>query len=83
MSYFYICLFKTQNYMKEITLRVPDSKYPFFMELVHNLGFVKSQDDGDTKEEIIANLKQGFREMKLYKEGKLKGTPLNDLLDEL
>ena len=53
------------------------------MELVHNLGFVKPYDDGDTKEEIIANLKQGFREMELYKEGKLEGTPLKDLLNEL
>ena len=69
--------------MKEVTLRIPDHKYSFFMELVHNLGFVKPEDDGDTKEEIIANLKQGFREMELYKEGKLQGTPLKDLLNEL
>ena len=53
------------------------------MELIQNLGFVKPEEDGDTKEEIIANLKQGFREMELYKEGKLQGTPLKDLLDEL
>lgn len=69
--------------MKEVTLRIPDNKYQFFMELVSNLGFEKTEDDGDTKEEIIANLKQGFKEMKLYKAGKLKGTPLNDFLNEL
>lgn len=25
--------------MKEVTLKIPDSKYKFFMELVKNLGF--------------------------------------------
>jgi len=69
--------------MKEVTLRIPDNKYQFFMELVRNLGFEKTEDDGDTREEIIANLKQGFNEMRLYKDGKLKGTPLKDFLDEL
>ena len=33
------------------------------MELIQNLGFVKPDDNGDTKEEIVANLKQGFGEM--------------------
>lgn len=69
--------------MKEVTLKIPDNKYQFFMELVDNLGFEKMEDDGDSKEEIIANLKQGFKEMKLHKAGKLSGTPLNEFLDEL
>jgi hypothetical protein len=69
--------------MKQVTLKIPDSKYAFFLELVDNLGFVQLEEKGDSKEEIIANLKEGFKEMKLYKEGKLKGTPLKDFLDEL
>lgn len=68
---------------KEITLKIPENKYRFFMELVHSLEFVKVEDHGDSKEEVISNLKQGFEEMKLYKEGKLKGTPLKDFLNEL
>lgn len=46
------------------------------MELVKNFDFVQVDPDGDSKEEIMDNLKQGFKEMKLYKEGKKKGTPL-------
>jgi len=53
------------------------------MELIKNLDFVQIEEGGDSKEEIIANLRQGFKEMKLYKDGKLKGTPLNDFLNEL
>jgi len=30
--------------MKEVTLKIPDSKFNFFMELVKNLGFVKTND---------------------------------------
>lgn len=71
--------------MKEITLKIPDNKYNFFMSLMKNLGFVKVEvvDDGDSKEEVIKNIKQGFEEMKLIKDGKSKGTPLKDFLDEL
>jgi predicted RNase H-like HicB family nuclease len=53
------------------------------MELVKSLDFVQVDSDGDSKEEIIDNLKQGFQEMKMYKEGKMKGTSLNDFLNEL
>lgn len=70
-------------HMKEITLKIPDKKFSFFMELVKSLGFVEIEEKGDSREEVIANLKEGFKEMKLYKEGKMKGTPLKDFLDEL
>jgi|GEM_PF-2715667 len=32
---------------------------------------------------IVANVRQGFREMKLVKEGKLKAEPIETLLNEL
>ncbi len=56
------------------------------MELVKNLGFAKEvelEGDEPTKEEIINNLKRGFEEMRLIKDGKLKTTPLKDFLNEL
>lgn len=28
--------------MKQVTLNIPDSKFQFFMELVKNLGFIKT-----------------------------------------
>lgn len=71
--------------MKEVILKVPDKEYRFFMKLIKTLGFVKVEKtgEGDSKEDIIKNLKQGFEEMKLFKEGKKQGTPLKDFLDEL
>lgn len=69
--------------MKEVTIKIPENKYTFFMELVKSLGFVQVEEEEDTKEEVIANLRQGFKEMELIKQGKLKGTPFNDFLDEL
>ena len=32
---------------------------------------------------VVANVRQGFRELKLVREGKLQTRPLSDLLDEL
>lgn len=71
--------------MKEVTLRIPDKEYSFFMKLVKNLGFVsiEKEDKGDSKEEIIQNLKSGLEEMKQYKAGQKQATSLNDFLDEL
>lgn len=70
--------------MKQVVLQVEDVKYQFFMELMSSLDFVQvKEDEGDTKEEIIVNLEKGFQEMKLYQEGKVKGTPLTDFLREL
>lgn len=71
--------------MKEITLKIPEKEYKFFMKLIKSLGFVKIEeiDRGDSKKDIINNLEQGFKEMKMVKEGKLKTTPAKDFLNEL
>jgi hypothetical protein len=70
--------------MKKVTLTIQDTKFQFFMELIKNLDFVKvEEDEGDSKEEIIANLKQGFKELNLYKQGKLQTTPAKEFLNEL
>lgn len=70
--------------MKQVVLNIKKGKYRFFMELVKSLDFVQVDEDaGDSKEEITANLTQAFKELKLYKEGKLKGVPAKKLLDEL
>lgn len=70
--------------MKQVVLNIKEDKYKFFMELVKSFDFVQvDENTGDSKEEIIANLTQAFKELKLYKEGKLKGTPAKKLLDEL
>ena len=70
--------------MKQITLNVNDTKFPFFMELISNLDFIKIEEQqGDTKDAIVKNLKQGIKEIKLIQKGKLNGRPAKELLSEL
>lgn len=70
--------------MKQITINIPDNKYSFFIELVKNLGLEKVKEEPvGTSEKVLKDIEQGFREVKLIQEGKMKGTPLKDFLDEL
>ena len=41
------------------------------------------EEDGDSKEYILAGLAEACREMKLSRQGKLKGRPARELLNEL
>jgi len=41
------------------------------------------EEPEQTDEEILNNIRQAVEEMKLIKAGKLKGRPLQELLDEL
>lgn len=60
--------------MKEVTLHIPDSNYPFFMELAKNLHFIKKIEVADepTKEQILQNIKVGLQEVKSFKKESLK-----------
>ncbi len=74
--------------MKQLTLNVPDKNYPFFMELVKQLDFIKVSEPGKKKaikekQALQKNIEQGLKEVALAKKGKLKATSLNDFLNEL
>lgn len=69
--------------MQEVRLKIADSKFQFFMELIKNLDFVQIDNDGDSKISILSNIKKGLEEVKLAKQGKLKTTPAKDFLNEL
>lgn len=71
--------------MRQVTIYTTDKDYKHFVQLAKNLAYVKKieTDDEPTKEEIIENLKKGFEEMRLFKEGKLKTTSAKELLNEL
>ena len=79
----------TINSMKNrqrVVLTVLPHKYDFLMELLQNFDFVHVEHDildGDTREEIMDNLKQAAKELKLIREGKLEGRPAYELLNEL
>lgn len=75
--------------MERVVLNIPNS------DLKEKLLWLldKFKDDGleiedeiyepTTKEEILADIKEGLREVKLMREGKLRGKPIEELLDEL
>ena len=67
----------------KILLDIKDSKATFIMELLSNFKFVKVKTLTPYKAEVLEGLKVAVEEMKLIKEGKLKGIPAKDLLDEL
>ena len=37
----------------------------------------------DTDEQVIANIREGVRQMRLVEQGKMKATPIKDFLKEL
>jgi hypothetical protein len=71
--------------MKQITLSISDTKFPFFMELINNLDFVKiEENEGDSKIEIVKNITIGIKEIKDIQEGKItNATSLKEFLNEL
>jgi len=79
-----LTLDKPKSRQRQIILNVPSRKYNFFMELLKNFNFVQiEENDGDSREEIIANLKEAAKSLKLIKEGKLIGRPAEELFNEL
>lgn len=69
--------------MKQVVLNVKEGKYEFFIELVKSLDFLQLNNEGDSKEAILKNIKQGLEEVKLAKQGKLKTSSAKDFLNEL
>jgi hypothetical protein len=72
--------------MAILTLEIQDKKIQFFKDLISNLRFVKIMEvefAEDTDEEVIANITQGVKELRLIEQGKIKATPFGDFLKEL
>jgi hypothetical protein len=77
--------------MKQITIKVPENKFSFFMKLMQSLNFVKVVEPAPSLEDQLTpgqmetwkNIKQGFIELKLSEEGKLTFRPIEELINEL
>ncbi|MCG3166550.1 MAG: hypothetical protein POELPBGB_02330 [Bacteroidia bacterium] len=67
----------------KVLLEIKDSKAEFVMELLNSLSFVKAKPVDETKKQILDDLKEAVHNVNLVKQGKLKGKPLKELLDEL
>lgn len=71
--------------MNTIVIEHVDNKtVTLLIELIKKLGLtVKTQKETGPKTATLDTIKQGFEEMKLIKQGKLKTTSLNNFLNEL
>lgn len=67
----------------KILLEVKDDKASFMMEVLKNFKDVKARPLTSYKAEVLEGLKQAVEEVQLIKQGKLKGIPAKDILDEL
>jgi hypothetical protein len=72
--------------MKQVVLNVPDNKYPFFMELVKSLGFIKVPDDRELSKEhqaFVEGTKKSLEQVEQHLRGEIKLKTADQLLDEL
>lgn len=67
----------------KIVVEVKPSKVEFLLELLRNLPFVKDVKVSDEKQEVLDSVRAAVDEMNQAKAGKLKGRPVQKLLDEL
>ena len=72
--------------MKQIVLNIPDNKYPFFMELVKSLSFVKVPDEPKLtrkQKEFVEGTKNSLEQVEKHLKGEIKLKSADQLLDEL
>ncbi len=71
----------------KVTLEIQDSKASAFLNFVKSLDFIRIQSKDDykepTKQEILDSIKEGMKEIQLYKEGKIELESAKDFLNEL
>lgn len=72
--------------MKQVILNIPDNKYPFFMELVNSLGFVKVPEEvklTENQHEFVEGTKKSLEEVERHLKGEIKLKTADQLFNEL
>ncbi|MFO7668977.1 MAG: hypothetical protein R6W31_04900 [Bacteroidales bacterium] len=72
--------------MKQVVLNIPDNKYPFFMELVKSLGFVKVSSEpklSKKQQKFVDDTKKSLEQVEQHLKGDIKLKSADRLLDEL
>jgi hypothetical protein len=67
----------------KVILDIKDERAPFILEVLKNFKDVKAKPLTSYKADVLEGLKEAVEEVKLIKQGRLKGIPAKDLLDEL
>jgi hypothetical protein len=66
-----------------VLLDIKDSKALHLLEVLKSLPYVKTKTLSDEKALLMEEIKEAVEELKLVRQGKLKGIPAKQLLDEL
>lgn len=74
--------------MKQVTLHIPNNKYPQFIEFAKTINYIKFVQEDEpykpyTKKEVLDGIETAVRELNLVKKGKLKTRNAMDLYNEL
>lgn len=72
--------------MKQVVLNIPDNKYPFFMELVKSLGFVKVPGEAKldkNQQEFVEGTKNSLEQVERHLKGEIKLKTAGQLYNEL
>jgi hypothetical protein len=67
----------------KVLLDIKDSKASSLIDVLNGLSYVKVKTISDEKALLIEEIKEAVDNLKLVRQGKLKGRPARELLDEL
>lgn len=67
----------------KVLLDIKDDKAKPLLEVLKGLSYVKATTISDEKALLMEEIKEAVEELKLVREGKLKGIPAKQLLDEI
>ncbi len=67
----------------KVLLDIKDNKALHLLEVLKGLSYVKTTTISDEKALLMEDIKDAVQELKLIREGKLKGISAKDLLNEL
>jgi len=67
----------------KVLLDIKDSKATHLLEVLKGLSYVKVKTISNEKALLIEEIKEAIEELKLVRQGKLKGISAKQLLDEL
>jgi hypothetical protein len=77
---------QNKTIMKQVVLEIPDKKYPFFMELINNLGFAKVSDKSKLskkQQEFVDGTIKSLEQVEQHLRGEIELKTADQLLDEL
>ncbi|MFB9845467.1 hypothetical protein [Mucilaginibacter ginsenosidivorans] len=66
-----------------VLLDIKDSKASSLLDVLNGLSYVKVKPISGEKAVLMEEIKEAVENLKLVREGKLKGRPARELLDEL